>query len=155
QERPEQARRLGHLGGDPVHAWLTPRPKVIVSDADGTLWDGAVGEDGVEGLRIGPERREIHEILLAQRAPGRPLAICSANSEDDVLAALDKHPDAQLRTEHLTTHRISWRPKAANLASIAQELSLGLDSIVFLDDNPVECARVRAAHPEVLVLELP
>ena len=152
---PEMFAALATVVARATHAWLTPRPKVIVTDADGTLWDGVVGEDGVDGLRIGPERREIHEILLAQRAAGRLLAICSANVEEDVLAALDKHPDARLRREHLTTHRINWLPKADNLAAIARELSLGLDSFVFLDDNPVECARVRAAHPEVLVVELP
>ncbi len=152
---PAMAAALATMVARATHAWLTPRPKVIVVDADGTLWDGVVGEEGVSGVHIGPARQAIHEMLLAQRAAGRLLAVCSANIESDVIEVLDKHPDSLLRTEHLTAHRINWRPKAENLTSIAQRLSLGLDSFVFIDDNPMECARMRADHEDVLVLELP
>ncbi|GAA4717657.1 HAD-IIIC family phosphatase [Phytohabitans rumicis] len=146
---------LGTVVARAVHAWLTPRPKVIAVDADNTLWDGVVGEDGVLGVRVPAGRRALQEFLLAQRAAGRLIALCSKNTEADVLAVLADHPDMVLRPEHVTAHRIDWRPKSANLAALAAELDLGLDSFVFLDDNPVEVAEVRAAHPEVLALALP
>ncbi|MFC0528936.1 HAD-IIIC family phosphatase [Phytohabitans kaempferiae] len=146
---------LGTAVARAVHAWVTPRPKVIAVDADNTLWDGVVGEDGVLGVRVTPGRRALQELLLAQRAAGRLIAICSKNAEADVLAVLAEHPDMLLRPEHVTAHRINWEPKSANLAALAAELDLGLDSFLFLDDNPVEIAEVRAAHPQVLGLALP
>ena len=146
---------LGTVVARAAHAWLAPRPKVIAVDADNTLWDGVVGEDGTFGVRVPAARRAFQELLLAQRAAGRLIAICSKNVEADVLAVLAEHPDMALRPEHVTAHRIDWRPKSANLAALAAELDLGLDSFLFLDDNPVEVAEVRAAHPEVLALTLP
>jgi FkbH-like protein len=146
---------LGTVVARAAHAWLTPRPKVIAVDADNTLWDGVVGEDGPLGVRVPAGRRALQELLLAQRAAGRLIAICSKNTEADVLAVLAEHPDMVLRPEHVTAHRIDWRPKSANLAALAAELDLGLDSFAFLDDNPVEVAEVRATHPEVLALTLP
>lgn len=146
---------LGTVVARSAHAWLTPRPKVIAVDADNTLWDGVVGEDGTLGVRVPPARRAFQELLLAQRAAGRLLAICSKNAEADVLAVLAEHPDMVLRPEHVTAHRINWAPKSANLAELATELGLGLESFVLLDDNPVEVAEARAAHPEVLALALP
>ncbi|MEJ3746133.1 HAD-IIIC family phosphatase [Actinomycetes bacterium KLBMP 9797] len=138
-----------------VHGWLTPRPKVIAVDADNTLWDGVVGEDGPLGVRVPPERRALQRFLLDQRAAGRLIAICSKNAEADVLDVLANHPDMVLRPEHVTAHRINWQPKSVNLAGLAAELDLGLDSFVFVDDNPVECAEVAATRPEVLCLALP
>jgi FkbH-like protein len=146
---------LGTVVARAAHAWLTPRPKVIAVDADNTLWDGVVGEDGTFGVRVPAARRAFQERLLAERAAGRLIAICSKNTEADVLAVLADHPDMVLRPEHVTAHRVDWRPKSANLAALAAELDLGLDSFVFLDDNPLEVAEVRAAHPEVLALTLP
>jgi FkbH-like protein len=146
---------LGTVVARSVHAWLAPRPKVIAVDADNTLWDGVVGEDGPLGVRVPAARRALQELLLAQRAAGRLIAICSKNAEPDVLSALATHPDMALRPEHVTAHRIDWAPKPANLAALAADLDLGLDSFVFLDDNPVEVAEMRAAHPEVLALALP
>ncbi|GFJ82783.1 HAD-IIIC family phosphatase [Phytohabitans houttuyneae] len=146
---------LGTAVARATHAWVTPRPKVVAVDADNTLWDGVVGEDGPLGVRVPPARRAFQELLLAQRAAGRLIAVCSKNAEADVLAVLAGHPDMVLRPEHVSAHRIDWAPKSANLAALAAELDLGLDSFVFLDDNPVEVAEVRAAHPEVLALALP
>ncbi|MBF9133252.1 HAD-IIIC family phosphatase [Plantactinospora sp. S1510] len=138
-----------------VHAWRVPRPKVIVVDADHTLWDGAVGEDGPLGVRVGPAHREIQRLLLAQRDAGRLICMASKNAEADVLETLRRHPDMLLRAEHLSGWRINWAPKSANIAELAAELTLGLDSFVFIDDSPVEAAEVRAAHPAVLTLSPP
>lgn len=138
-----------------IHAWLAPRPKVIAVDADNTLWDGVVGEDGVLGVTVGPGHRALQELLLAQRAAGRLLCVCSKNRDADVLAVLRDHPDMVLRPEHVTARRVNWLPKPENLAALAEELDLSLDSFVLLDDSPVERAAVRAACPEVLVPPLP
>ncbi|GIJ73873.1 hypothetical protein Voc01_087900 [Virgisporangium ochraceum] len=138
-----------------LHAAVTPRPKVIVVDADNTLWDGVVGEDGVGGVVVGPARRAFQEFLLDQRAAGRLLALCSRNVGSDVLDVLSGHPDMVLRPGHLAAMRVNWAPKSANLHEIAAELSLGVDSFVFLDDNPVECAEVAAGCPGTLALPLP
>lgn len=138
-----------------LHATATPRPKVVVVDADNTLWDGVVGEDGALGVRVGPARRAFQEFLLEQRAAGRLLALCSKNVESDVLAVLDEHPGMVLRRDHLAAMRVNWAPKSANLHELAAELSLGVDSFVFLDDNPVECAEVAAGCPGTIALRVP
>ena len=83
------------------------------------------------------------------------LCLCSKNDESDVLEVFDQRPDMLLKRDHLVSWRINWQPKSQNIRSLAQELNLGLDSFIFLDDNPVECAEVRAGCPEVLTLRLP
>ena len=138
-----------------VHASATPRPKVIVVDADNTLWDGVVGEDGALGVVVGPARRAFQEFLLEQRAAGRLLCLCSKNVESDVLDVLSGHPDMVLRAGHLAATRVNWAPKSANVHELAAELSLGVDSFVFLDDNPVECAEVAAGCPGTIALRVP
>ena len=87
--------------------------------------------------------------------PGFLLCLCSKNDEPDVLEVFDRRPDMVLKREHLVSWRVNWQPKSENIRSLAQELNLGLDSFIFLDDNPVECAEVRAGCPEVLTLRLP
>jgi FkbH-like protein len=106
-------------------------------------------------VRVGPAHREIQRLLLAQRDAGRLICVASKNAEADVLETLRRHPDMLLRTENLTGWRINWAPKSANIAELAAELTLGLDTFVFIDDNPVEAAEVRAAHPAVLTLSPP
>lgn len=146
---------LGTAVARTVHAHLTPRPKVIVADCDNTLWDGVVAEDGTTEVRVPPARRELQELLVAQVRAGRLLCLCSRNDPADVTEVLERHPGMALRAEHVTAVRANWQPKADNLRSLADELGLGLDSFVFLDDSPVEVAGVRAAVPEVTALHLP
>ena len=88
-------------------------------------------------------------------ARGFLICLCSKNEEQDVLDVFEGQPEMHLKRDHLVSWRINWVPKSENLRSMAQELSLGLDSFLFLDDNPVECAEVRANCPEVLTLQLP
>lgn len=117
--------------------------KCVVLDLDNTLWGGIVGEDGLEGLRLGEEGiglayAEFQLELLNLYRKGFLLAICSKNNPEDALAVLRRHPSMRLREEHFAAMRINWDDKASNLRSLAEELNLGLDSFVFLDDNPVE-----------------
>ncbi|HET9627676.1 MAG TPA: HAD-IIIC family phosphatase [Kofleriaceae bacterium] len=143
-----------------IAALLVPPAKVIVLDLDHTLWGGIVGEDGPAGIQIGPSGvgaafAAFQDALLALRAQGVLLAVASKNNEADALEVFDHHPGMKIRREHLAAHQISWQPKSASLRALARELSLGLDSFVFIDDSPTECAEVRGVLPEVTVVELP
>lgn len=134
--------------------------KCVVVDLDGTLWGGVVGEVGPDGIQLGPtapgaEFVDLQEALLNLTKRGILLAVCSKNNPDDVMPVLREHKHMVLREEHFAALRINWRNKAENLAEIAEELNIGLDSLVFLDDNPVERELIRQMLPEVLTVELP
>src|SRR6185437_9811245 len=137
------------------HALQRPPCKVIVLDCDHTLWSGVCGEDGARGICLDAPRKALQEFMHAQHAAGRLLAVCSKNSEEDVREVFAQRLDMPLRKEHFAAWRVNWSPKSENLKSIARELNLGLDSFVFVDDNPVECAEVQANCPGVLTLQLP
>jgi FkbH-like protein len=143
-----------------VAALLLPAAKVVVLDLDNTLWGGIVGEDGPGGIAIGPSGlgaafASFQDALLALRAQGVLLAVASKNNEADALEIFDNHPGMRIRREHLAGHRISWQSKSESLRELAAELSLGVDSFVFVDDSPTECAEVRRVLPEVTVVQLP
>ena len=133
----------------------TPPVKVIVLDCDNTLWQGLCAEDGPAGVIVTPAFRRLQEFMIGQMHAGVLLALCSKNQEADVIAVFEQHDEMLLRREHLAGWRINWESKPDNLRALAAQLDLGLDSFVFLDDNPVECAAVRAGCPEVIALQLP
>ncbi len=134
--------------------------KAVAVDLDNTLWGGVIGEDGMAGIRIGSEHpgaahQALQRALLDLSQRGILLAVCSKNNPQDALEALRDHPEMLLRPEHFAALRINWNDKAQNLREIAAELNIGLDSIAFVDDNPVERQHVREQAPEVMVVELP
>jgi exopolysaccharide biosynthesis WecB/TagA/CpsF family protein len=135
--------------------------KLIVLDLDDTLWGGVAGEVGWPELRlgghdaVGESFAEFQRRLKALSRRGVLLAIASKNDEAVALEAMARHPEMILRIEDFSARRINWEDKARNVAEIARELNLGLDAVVFVDDNPVERERVRAALPEVYVPEWP
>jgi FkbH-like protein len=135
--------------------------KCIVLDLDNTLWGGVVGEDGIEGIDLtaststGAAFMAFQQALLDLYHRGVLLAINSANNPEDALLVIRSHPNMILKEQHFVTHRINWDDKAANVASIAEELNIGLDSVVFFDDNPLHRAAVRTFLPDVEVPELP
>ena len=135
--------------------------KLLVLDLDDTLWGGVVGDVGWENLRLGGHDGLGESFVDFQRAVkgltrrGIVLALVSKNEESTALEALRRHPEMVLREDDFVAWRINWRDKAANILEIVKELNLGLQSVVFVDDNPVERARVREALPEVLVPEWP
>jgi len=134
--------------------------KCVVVDLDNTLWGGVVGEEGLEGIALGRDYpgscyRDFQKELLKLHHRGILLAINSKNNESDAFEVLDKHPDMVLRRKHFAAHQINWRDKVSNLQAIASELNIGIDSMVFVDDNPRECELVRRHHPECEVLCLP
>jgi FkbH-like protein len=133
--------------------------KCIVVDLDNTLWGGLAGEDGLEGVQLGHTYpgncyRDLQKELLRLYNRGILLAINSKNNEEDALKILDQHPDMVLRRRHFAAVRINWQDKAANLRAIARELNIGVDSLVFIDDNPAECELIRRECPECEVVEL-
>ncbi|PWU11731.1 MAG: hypothetical protein C5B50_22825 [Verrucomicrobia bacterium] len=129
--------------------------KVIALDCDQTLWSGVCGEDGPKGVRMDEARQALQEFMREQHAAGMLLCLCSKNNEADVFEVFGHRLDMPLRREHLAACKINWRPKSENLKALAQELGLGLDSFIFLDDDPLECAELEANCPEVLTLQLP
>lgn len=136
------------------------RKKCIVLDLDNTLWGGVLGEDGERGIKIGEgypgnTYRFFQQYLLELRRNGVILTVCSKNNESDVLTIWEKHPEMILRKEHFTTYRINWNNKADNIRELAVELNIGLDSIVFVDDNPTERELVKQMLPEVSVPDFP
>jgi amino acid adenylation domain-containing protein/FkbH-like protein len=137
------------------HFQKRPAPKVIALDCDNTLWRGVCGEDGAGGIEINAPHRALQQFMRAQLDAGRLLCLCTKNNEDDVHAVFEKRAEMPLRREHFAATRINWQAKSENLKSLAEELNLGLDSFVFVDDNPVECAEVEANCPGVHVLQLP
>ncbi|MET8100300.1 SDR family NAD(P)-dependent oxidoreductase [Streptomyces sp. NPDC005236] len=163
----ERTERLAHLPFTPhfqaavalrlaqvVRAVLRPAPKVIAVDGDETLWGGVAGEIGSESVELTGPRAQLARRLLRWRAAGALLALVSNNDEDTVRAVLDR-PDSVLKAEHLSVLSAGWGPKPGRLAEAARTLNLGLDSFLFLDDNPVEIAGVRSALPEVLSVTCP
>ena len=138
-----------------VHALRGTPYKVIALDCDETLWRGICGEDGPQGVEADAPRRALQQFMAAQRASGMLLCLCSKNNEEDVLETFQAHPEMPLEIGDFAARRINWESKALNLAELAAELSLGLDSFIFVDDNPKECTEVQAHCPEVLALALP
>ena len=136
------------------------KAKVIVLDADNTLWGGVIGEDGMKGIALGPDYPgrvyvDFQKRLLSLQQRGFILALCSKNNPDDVDEVLRTHPHQLLKHEHFAAQRINWLPKPDNLISLAQELNLGLDSFIFVDDSDYECAAVRHSLAEVEVVQVP
>ena len=132
-----------------------PSAKVIAVDCDNTLWRGVCGEDGPEGVTLGPGNLSLQQFLIAQRASGKLVCLTSKNNEEDVWETFRVHPEFPLRPEHCVSWRINWEPKSHNLESLAEELSLSADAFVLIDDDRRECGEVRSDLPDALVLELP
>ena len=135
--------------------------KLVVVDLDDTLWGGIIGDVGADHIRlgghdpIGEAYADFQRSLKALTNRGILLGIVSKNEEATALEAIRNHPEMVLRTDSFAGWRINWSDKAKNLAELVEELNLGLQSVVFIDDNPVERDRVRGTFPEVLVPEWP
>jgi len=138
-----------------IHALAMPPYKVIALDCDDTLWAGICGEDGPRDVVLDEPRRALQSFMNARRREGMLLALASKNNEEDVIETFRAHPGMPLALEDFTARRIDWGAKSANLASLAEELGLGLDTFILVDDNPKECREAQAGVPEVLALPLP
>jgi FkbH-like protein len=138
-----------------AHAAHRAPYKVLALDCDQTLWEGICGEDGPGGVRLTPGHRAVQEFALRQREAGLLLALVSKNNDSDVVETFGAHPEFPLQLPQITARRIDWNPKPEGLRALARELSLGLDSVVFVDDNAREVSEVEEQLPMVLALQLP
>jgi FkbH-like protein len=144
-----------------VRGSLGRSKKVIVCDLDNTLWGGVVGDDGPDNIKLGAPDPvgecylTFQMALKGLRSRGILLAISSKNDESLALSVIDEHPAMHLRRKDFVGWRINWRDKAENLTALAEELNLGLDSFVFLDDSPQERDQIRQLLPQVYTPELP
>ena len=135
--------------------------RCLITDLDNTLWGGVIGDDGLEGIQLaqgdatGEAYLELQRYLLMLRQRGVVLAVSSKNSDEMARLPFRKHPEMLLREEHFAVFQANWNDKASNIQAIAGELSLGLDAMVLLDDNPAERKLVRELLPQVAVPELP
>lgn len=143
-----------------VKANLGVNRKCIVLDLDNTLWGGIIGEDGFDRIDLslkppGMAFMEFQRVLLALYQRGVILAINSRNNEDEALRAIRDHPFMVLREEHFATMKINWSDKISNMKEIAQELNIGLDSIVYFDDDPINRELMSKAIPQIKTIDLP
>ncbi|HEY8184919.1 MAG TPA: HAD-IIIC family phosphatase [Pyrinomonadaceae bacterium] len=160
---PLSAEALGALAREQaafIQASFGRQRKCLVLDLDNTLWGGVIGEDGIAGIQLGHTYpgnafRHFQELVLQLHRRGVLLAINSKNNHSEAQEVFRSHPDMVLREDHFAAMRINWRAKTENMLEIAKELNLGLDSLVFFDDNPIERDLMRQVLPQVLTLEVP
>ncbi len=134
--------------------------KCLVLDLDNTLWGGIAGEEGLQGVTLdisGPGRAfyDFQQTVLNLHSKGVLLAVCSKNNVEDAMEIIEQHPYMLLRKKYFSALKINWENKASNLREIAEELGIGIESIVFADDSPLERELVRTLLPEVTVADMP
>lgn len=154
---------LPHLAEQTVNMITALRgsiKKCVIVDLDNTLWGGVIGDDGLDGIEIGElgtghAFSEFQLYLKELKKRGIILAVCSKNNEDTAKLPFEKHPEMVLRLDDFALFVANWQDKASNIRFIQQTLNIGMDSIVFLDDNPFERGVVRSLIPDITVPELP
>ncbi len=143
-----------------IKTFLSMSKKCLVLDLDNTLWGGVVGEDGVNNIRLGLHYEgkvfyEFQKYIFALRERGVILAINSKNNVEDVKEVFEKHPYMVLKESHFASIKINWNDKVSNMKEIAKELNIGLDSMVFMDDDQTNCEAMKTLLPEVRTVLLP
>jgi FkbH-like protein len=158
---PSRAPAYGDLVGRLLGAKRGRSYKCLVLDLDNTIWGGVIGDDGLDGIVLG-QGNGLGEAFVAMQDYARELsrrgvilAVCSKNDEGNVAEAFDRHPEMVLRRSDIACLVANWADKATNLRAIAEELNIGLDALVFVDDNPVERDLIRRELPMVAVPEVP
>jgi FkbH-like protein len=158
---PTAAPAYGELALRLIAAQQGRSAKCLVLDLDNTLWGGVIGDDGLDGIRLG-QGSALGEAYVAFQdyvrdlaRRGVILAVCSKNDPENARAPFDKHPDMVLKAGDVACFVANWTDKASNIRHIAEQLNIGIDSLVFVDDNPFERNIVRRELPMVAVLELP
>lgn len=135
--------------------------KAIIFDCDNTLWKGILGEDGFDGIdmsahsKIGSIYHQVQNIAVWLSKHGVLVGLCSKNNAEDVTKVIEKHPDMALRNENVVVSEVNWNDKASNLRMIAEELNIGIDSLVFVDDSDFEINLIKEQLPQVVCLQVP
>ncbi len=164
RSKQEVAPTASPMYGDLVGRWLAAKQgrsfKCLVLDLDNTVWGGVIGDDGLEGIALG-QGSPLGEAYVAFQEYARELsrrgiilAVCSKNDEANAVEPFEKHPDMVLKRGDIACFIANWSNKADNIRAIAQELNIGIDSLVFIDDNPFERNLVRQELPMVAVPEV-
>ena len=143
-----------------IRAIVSPPAKCLVLDLDNTLWGGVIGEDGISGIQLGNDYpgnvfKAFQSEILGLRDQGVLLALASKNNEADAIEVFHQHTDCILKVDNFSSIQINWNDKASSIRKIADELNIGLDAIVFFDDNPSERDWVKKQLPEVSVVDVP
>ena len=151
---------LSELYSSYIQAYLGKRKKVLVLDLDNTLWGGIIGEDGADGIKLGAEGigrayLDFQRLIKSLRCKGVLLAICSKNNPEDVKEVFEKNKVMYLKESDFVDIKVNWENKIENIRQLSTTLNLGLDSFVFVDDNPFERQMVRSELPQVAVPEFP
>jgi FkbH-like protein len=150
------SREVAHL----VASLRRPSKKLLILDLDNTLWGGVVADDGLEGIEIGDTSprgeafKAFQKYILSLQERGILLAVCSKNDHQKALQPFEKHPEMVIRLKNLVSFKANWEPKSENIRSMSSELNLGLDSFVFVDDNPAEIDIVNQFVPQVTTILL-
>jgi FkbH-like protein len=157
---PGGQKHLAGLWHRALCALRTVSAKVLIVDLDNTLWRGVLGEDGADGIQMGADaigwpHRQLQLDLLTLKQQGIVLALASKNNREEAIEVLANHPDCLLRPDDFAAIEIHWEPKSTSIGRISQNLGLGLDSFVFLDDSAFERNEVQQALPQVRVLPFP
>jgi len=134
---------------------MTGEMKCLILDCDGVLWEGVIGEGGLNGIKITYDYIAFQQQVKKLKEKGIILAINSKNNPEDILEVLEKHPDMVLKKDDFVIIKANWQDKATNIRQIAQELSVGIDSLVFIDDNTFEIESIRNQIPEAITFGFP
>jgi FkbH-like protein len=135
--------------------------KAIIFDCDNTLWKGILGEDGIEKIDMdissknGKYFNKVQRIISYLSQKGIIVGLCSKNNEQDVIEVFKLHKDMFLKEENIVIHKINWNDKATNLKEISNELNIGLDSIIFVDDSSFEINLIKEQLPEIITIQVP
>ncbi|MCD6047111.1 MAG: amino acid adenylation protein [Gammaproteobacteria bacterium] len=135
-----------------IRRTIDPPFKIIVVDADNTLWRGACAEQTLNEIEILPQHLQLQTFLLEQEKKGFLICIASKNIEADVFNVIDHHPDMLIRRQNIADWEINWNEKSENLCRLAKRLNLSLDTFIFIDDRHEECSHISALLPEVLTI---
>jgi len=144
-----------------IRAIKLPMKKCVAVDCDNTLWGGVIGEDGLAGIQLGQDFpgsafRDFQKLLLHWKDRGVMIVLLSKNNEDDVWEVFNKHDSMELKRSDIAAWRIDWNPKAANLKELADELNIGIDSFVFIDDSPFEIEQMQETYAgNVVCFQIP
>lgn len=151
---------VAHQAACTIRACKGQAKKALVLDLDNTLWGGVIGDDGLNGLRLGHGTEgeayvDFQRYILSLKNRGVILAICSKNEQENARLPFIKHPDMRIKLDDLAVFQANWNNKADNIREIARILNIGLDALVFVDDNPAERELIRRVLPMVAVPEMP
>lgn len=160
---PYQRQALAEIAADVfslIRTIILKNKKCLVLDCDNILWGGVIGEDGIDHVQLGNTYPgsiylEFQQEILNLYHRGVIIALCSKNNETDVWEVFRKHPDMLLKEVHIAAAKINWLDKATNLRQLAEDLRIGLDSMVFVDDNEFEINYVKQAIPEIDIIHIP